>query len=249
MSVNAHIEVNDYINTLKNSNIPTVIVEGKDDIVIYRHLEDEFDINVLAVGGRKEVLKIFDATLDDPRLENKTLIFIADKDTWCNTGIPLEYQADNLIFTTGYSLENDVFIDHECQKIIDNHHNKNQFYQDKERFITWYALALQARIDSLNPMPTTRDLSTNPFHLFKEYDEFIKLLENETYPTELQQRLTEKFPLTIHGKSLLTLFIKNCKEFKIQAMFQTVAVKRGKNIERIFNDVEKAFNLLEINDV
>ncbi len=244
MSVNAHIEVNDYINTLKNSNMPTVIVEGKDDIVIYRHLEDVLDIDVLAVGGRKEVLKIFDEIANDPQLQDKTLIFIADKDTWCNTGIPLEYQADNLIFTTGYSLENDVFIDHECQKIIDNHQNKSQFYQDKEKFIQWYALALQARINKLNPMPNTRDLSTSPFHLLKGYDEFIELLANETYPTELQQRLTEEFPLTIHGKSLLTLFIKNCKEFKVQAMFQTVVVKRGDNIERIFTDVKKAFNYI-----
>ncbi len=220
-----------------------VIVEGKDDVIIYRELEKEIDnVTVLPVGGRKEVLEMFETEQDNP---NSKYIFIADKDTWCNTGIPEEYNHTHLIFTTGYSIENDVFIDHECQKIIDNHPNKNQFYQDKDKFIEWYALALQAKIDELNPMPDTRDLSTNPFHLFKKYDEFIQLLENETYPTDKKQCLTEEFPLTIHGKSLLTLFTKNCKEFKSQAMFQTVAVKRGDNIERIFNDVKEAFNLLQ----
>ncbi len=208
----AEFTLEENIAYLSHSDLPSIIVEGKDDVIIYRHLDTIIDdMTVIAVGGREQVLSIFKNQYENFGLQDKTLIFIADKDTWCNTDIPLEYQADNLIFTTGYSLENDVFIDHECQKIIDNHQNKNQFYQDKEKFIKWYALALQARINELNPMPNTRDLSTSPFHLLKGYDEFIELLANETYPTELQQRLTEEFPLTIHGKSLLTLFIKNCR--------------------------------------
>jgi len=60
-----------------------VIVEGSDDIVVYRSLITLYQskgIKVLAAGGRKNVLDIFDALKDTEHL--KKAIFIVDQDSW-----------------------------------------------------------------------------------------------------------------------------------------------------------------------
>ncbi|MGD4318289.1 hypothetical protein QT621_27815, partial [Xanthomonas citri pv. citri] len=147
---------------------------------------------------------------------------IADKDTWVNTGIPSKYQQDILIFTNGYSIENDVFIDYGCEQIleIEDSSIKNQFLADKEKFIHWYALALQATLNGEN-LTKEREIARDPNEVLgNEYSKFIALTANEIYPTELQSNLKENYPLQIRGKSLLNLFRKHLKHHSSKAMFQ-----------------------------
>ena len=48
------------ISALERSNLPTVIVEGEDDIIVYRTLDEKVDgIDVIDVGGRDILLKIY----------------------------------------------------------------------------------------------------------------------------------------------------------------------------------------------
>ena len=51
------------IATIKHSSIPTVLVEGKDDIIFYRKLEEEeefydFGLDILSAGSKSAVLSI-----------------------------------------------------------------------------------------------------------------------------------------------------------------------------------------------
>lgn len=247
--------VTEIIASLEHSTLPSVIVEGDDDIIVYREIENyiKHTIDVLNVGGRDKVLQIYDEISNRPGLQNKTLIFIADQDTWCNTGVPADYQSEILIFTTGYSLENDVFVDFGCQQIIDKHQNKDKFFDEKDKYLHWYALALQATLknkrerevsNQASQIPEDRQLS-RPLKniLHPNYQQLVSLKEDETYPNQLKQNLKDGFPFSIRGKALLELFIRSCKYHHSKAMFEQVAIKRGDHIERIFREVENIFGL------
>ena len=96
-----------------------VIVEGVDDIIVYRiliNLYKTLGIQVIPAGGRDKVLEVFDEIKSTNNI-NKT-IFIVDKDLWVFRGIPTEYQHERIITTSGYSIENDVFIDKENKKLL-----------------------------------------------------------------------------------------------------------------------------------
>lgn len=236
------VDLDEMIATLNDSNLPAIIVEGKDDIIIYRKLEEEIsNVVVTPVGGRANVLKIFQETINpNGRLYNKNIVFIADQDIWINIGIPDEFKNQKLIFTSGYSIENDIFIDYCCQKMIDDNPDiKSNFNQDKEKFIYWYALALQNTLNADGF--ENREISTSVHHLFNQYNEFSRLQENENYPTELKEDLEENYALKVRGKSLLELFSKTFKEHKPRAMFEAIAVRPDNCINRIFDDVKRLF--------
>lgn len=234
------LTLEEIVAILERSNVPTIIVEGKDDIIIYRQLDKIVGADVFSAGGRNNILEIFKNKLNNPKLKNKKLIFIADKDIWVNTNIPDEYQHEILIFTTGYSIENDVFIDYACEDIICSDEQKQKvFEQEKQKFIYWYALALQNIFNGTNL--ANRELSTGVHHVLSQYDKFSQLYENEQYPSSLKNDLDEKYTLKLRGKSLLELFGRAFKEHKPRAMFEAIAVRPNDCINRIFNDVKKLF--------
>lgn len=259
MANSRFLTVAETISALEHSDLPTVIVEGSDDIIIYRQLENHIvGVDVMPVGGRNAVLEIFQNKLTNPKLQGKEIVFIADQDIWCNIGIPNEFVHPSLIFTSGYSIENDLFIDYECQKMIDNDMTiKVEFEIDKIKFIEWYALALQKTIhhyqsfentvsaedvENLTRFPKKRKISTSQEHVLNNFEEFRKLEDGEIYPYDLQSELLKNFPLSIRGKALLSLFTTHIKNgLRIPSIFQNIAVRPGKSINRIFDDVTQQF--------
>ena len=50
-----HPTVDELVSTLRRSKLPTVVVEGRDDMQIFRWMEDLLkvhEVDVLSVGGR-----------------------------------------------------------------------------------------------------------------------------------------------------------------------------------------------------
>lgn len=59
----------EFVALLKRTSLPTLVVEGKDDMIVYRRLEDEYcdeSLSVLSVGGRDKVLRLFEALSESP---------------------------------------------------------------------------------------------------------------------------------------------------------------------------------------
>jgi len=138
--------VDELFATLKNSSMPTVIVEGRDDIVFYRKVEDELSdlgIDILSAGNKDKVLELREKILS----ENLSIpiAFIVDKDLWVNYGVPTEYQ-DSLITTNGYSIENDLFLDGDLLLLLDSDELLD-FKDDLDVFIKWYALAINRHVN------------------------------------------------------------------------------------------------------
>ena len=57
-----HLTEDEIVELLKRSSLTSVIVEGKDDMTIYRWIEEKIGIskaNFLPCGGRNTLLKVF----------------------------------------------------------------------------------------------------------------------------------------------------------------------------------------------
>jgi len=100
------VTADEIVATLARSNLPAILVEGKDDMSIYRWIENRIGYSgyVLPCGGRNQLLEIFDRKEEFHHLHTA---FIADKDMWLFTAVPEEYFE--VIWTEGYSIENDLY--------------------------------------------------------------------------------------------------------------------------------------------
>jgi Protein of unknown function (DUF4435) len=118
--------VNEIIAEMRNSAVNSlmVIVEGKDDLRIYRDIALRFlsasQVVFLFVGtkdddgkrdggGRNSLLELFKQVKTDLPNLKREILFFADRDLKVFEAIPMEWEG--IHFTNGYSIENDLFAD------------------------------------------------------------------------------------------------------------------------------------------
>ena len=109
--------VDELVATLHRSELPTVVVEGKDDMQIYRWVEARIgnrNADVLPVGGRENPLSVYERRTEYAHLP---VAFVADRDMWLFSGIPPGYR--DIIWTEGYSIENDLYLGAELENMLD----------------------------------------------------------------------------------------------------------------------------------
>lgn len=242
------LDINEVISTLSRSSLPTVIIEGVDDVVVYRILEDifsDFGISVLPVHGRKNVLKVFDRLNE---IENREQVaFIADRDLWVISGIPVQYTSSRLIFTDGYSIENDIFRDSGIRNLM-RRIEREKFEKDVEKYSHWYALTVKRTLENSHDVC----IKTYPGILFdnaSEYSRQIELRDNELYPDEILETVKSDIEKYIRGKSLMQIASRqlNCKgrDIKINpTVFLGIAPsKPGPLLSDIFAKVGSIFSI------
>ena len=134
------LTADEWVRTLRRSSLPTVLVEGKDDMRIYRWVEERLGTrktNVQAVGDRNKLLSIFERRREFPDLP---VAFVADRDMWLFSGIPSDY--DGVIWTEGYSIENDLYVDAELENLLDA--GKVQEHQQLlDAIVEWFAFEVE----------------------------------------------------------------------------------------------------------
>ena len=233
------------IEVLNRSSLPTVLVEGNDDVIVFRRLEDYFidlGISVLPVGGRECVLEIFQRRKEIKH--PKTLVFIADRDVWSISGIPAEYDSTQLIFTRGYSIENDIYIDGNFESLLFGG-EQNNLNSEIDIFSKWYSLAVYRFLNGKH-----NKLDTHPDSIFSDplLKQGIQSLEaGETFPTDLFERIKKDYKLLIRGKSLFGLLMRQLSykgravRHRHDSLIEQVAVNRGDLLSEIFERVGTLF--------
>lgn len=96
---------NEIISSIKKSSIPTICVEGVQDKAALRLVQNLIGIrgSILCCNGRTNLFAVWERRAE---FADKKVVFMADKDLFVFKKIPSEYQG--IIFTDGYSLENDI---------------------------------------------------------------------------------------------------------------------------------------------
>jgi hypothetical protein len=132
-----YFKEDELISLLKHSSLPTILVEGKDDVRIYRWLEDDINssgtihADILPCGCRNTLLKLYGL-----RTEFSNVIFIADRDMYVYKSIPSEYS--DIVFTTGYSIENDLYHGRGIENLFDKN-DTHIFGIALDAFLEYYA--------------------------------------------------------------------------------------------------------------
>jgi hypothetical protein len=128
------------VSILKKSDLPTIVVEGDDDMTIYRWLESRINVpkvDVLACGGRTALLEIYSRRHEFSHLK---VAFMADRDMWLFSSIPLQYSG--IIWTTGYSIENDLYAGSNLEGLLDPS-EATQYHQELQCIIEWFAFEVE----------------------------------------------------------------------------------------------------------
>lgn len=223
--------------TILRSNVFNVIVEGRDDYVVYNSLEDEEGleyISVLPVNGRSTALKVFELLKDK---DFKNIVYIVDKDYWVHTGIPDEYKSDRIITTDGYSVENDLLIDLDVTRIM-SREERLRFIDHINTILPWYSCQIKKVIDkkksylseNIGPLIFAPDHAKIKFHQETEFD----------HPDEFLIAEVDQNPLKmLRGKTLLSIAMFQLERkgrpnrHSAGSLLEIATSRRGDNLIRI----------------
>ncbi len=239
------LSVDEILETLKRSRLPTLVVEGGDDVIVYRRLEERLSdrsVSVFPVGGRTKILELLKKIEDLPRRE--AIAFAIDLDLWVITGVPVEFAYDRMVCTTGYSIENDAYHDCDFESLL-TASERQQFQDEVTRFCHWYALAVDRLLRGLDER-----IDVHPSAFLDspdKYAAYVKLREGEAYPHLLGEQVVNEYKRLLRGKSLMALLLRHLAKpgraarHTRTALIERAAVQRGPLVERLFESIASLF--------
>ena len=225
------------IATIARSSFPSIVTEGDDDVIVLRRLEDEFaetGLTLLPAGGREAVLEVFERRHTLPA--RARVFFIADRDLWVISGVPVQYQAPDLIFTSGYSIENDMYMDGDLELLLTRSEHRI-FQRELEIVCRWYALALNRCFEGLG-----ENISIHPNELLGDPDRAVALNELkdfEQYPEALRQRIFNDYARLLRGKTLFALLTRQSTGHHSRMLLDFGASRRGPLFHAIINNIRR----------
>ncbi|MUZ74354.1 DUF4435 domain-containing protein [Agrobacterium vitis] len=229
--------VDELFELLKRSNLPTVLVEGKNDIIFYRAIEEalrDLGVDMLPAGNKDAVLELRRRLKGQK--SSSPLAFIVDNDLWVHTGIPSKNEIEDIITTDGYSVENDLFVDGDLINLL-SEEEKKIFHEEVSIFCHWYALAVCRHLNNASTV-----FRTHPGKVLDntEYYRDSIILENgEVYPIEFYNEILTQFSRVMRGKSLFAILHRQLSrsgrdvKFSEKQLMAFGASRKGEKFQRI----------------
>ena len=134
------LTADELVATLLHTTLPTILVEGTQDMTIYRWLEKHIRLSntdILPCGGRNNLLAVYNRKSEFSHLKTA---FLADQDMWLFTAIPANYA--NIIWTKGYSIENDIYAGSTLEDLLDKD-ERHDFNKVLDSLIKWFAFEVE----------------------------------------------------------------------------------------------------------
>lgn len=129
------------ISTINHSSTPYIIIEGPDDVMIYRWILEDIGCTAFLEprNGCDGVKRIFDRRSE---IKTSRVVFICDKDAYVySKTIPSRYKG--IFFTKGYSIENDLYYGRALEKKLFEKKDSELFEKALNSFIRYYACELE----------------------------------------------------------------------------------------------------------
>jgi hypothetical protein len=225
------------INTLKRSYLPTILIEGTDDLFVYRWLKSKLDNSLVSLqpcGGRNSLFSIYDRKEE---FLDKNIVFIADKDAYRFDGIP--ENRNDIIFTTGYCIENDIFDGSNIEEFIDqdDQHNHNLL---RDVIGRWFVFQLKEYQEKIEKAQKTLCVAVHinvvsPKGLGNICPNYAESIGYSEPDTNLVNNIFQDYNLNIRGKQLfqmLSRFLSKKGRFSSfsEKNLIEIALKNGENI-------------------
>ncbi len=221
--VGAVDEIGELVALFRISQLPTIVVEDNSDARIYRqwieqHLLGTYKVGVIAVGGKDNLLELYNRRNEFADLP---VVFVANRGMRLFSGIPENY-AD-IIFTEGYSIENDIYSNSK-DKIENLIHSdkRTEFWSVKESIIIWFASEVEKSPEGnsrwINPdlddlVPTGQTKLDKALHL--EALHFLK--------SEIIDDIRNEYRLKLPGKLLFEM-VARFSNISFHGLFNTALV-------------------------
>ena len=202
-----HPTVDELVSTLRRSKLPTVVVEGRDDMQIFRWMEDLLkihEIDVLGVGGRPNLFAVYERKSEFGHLP---VAFIADQDKELFTQLPVGYEE--IIWTQGYSIENDLYAgaDPSLENLMDPQ-EADEHGKLLDIIVEWFTFEVEeflaGRIPEFNHhcnevVPQGQTEMDNGFRQSRGF---------RPPNSELEQQIREAYQLQLRGKQLFQMLVR-----------------------------------------
>ena len=204
---NGDMTVDDWVIVLSDNHtgIPTVIVEGKNDIPIYRRMEKYIGVqnaDVIQVGGRNNLLSLYERRKEFAQLP---VAFIADRDLWLFSGIPQDYP--DIIWTEGYSIENDLYVGADLEKVL-NPNDVDEHRQVLDSIIEWFAFEVEEHL-ACRPAHVATGLDTVVPPGTTEMDQGFRQSRGFRPPdAKRHQQMQAAYHLQLRGRLLFEMLIR-----------------------------------------
>lgn len=197
--------VEELIGIIQHSDLPNVLVEGKTDVSVYRKMESLFSPtkpDFLLCNGRSNLLKIYSRRQE---FSNKQVCFVADRDMWIFTNVPAEF--NEIIFSEGYSIENDLYFDSDIERLLVTDERQNHstliieiarwFACEVEKCVRGSAYCITPKMHLLAPLP---NFTCCPNHL-----NALGFVEPSK---EVYADVLENYKLKLRGKLLYEILLR-----------------------------------------
>ncbi|WP_171047594.1 DUF4435 domain-containing protein [Pseudoalteromonas sp. S554] len=237
--------VQEIVSTLKRSSLPTLVIEGSDDVYIYRYLKSKLSSRVVSIqpcGGRSTLFKIHDRKHE---FADKNIVFIADKDSYRFDGIPDDRK--DIIFTEGYCIENDIYQGSTIHSFIDEE-DSSSFELLRTLILRWYAFELerynanQSENKTLEVSAHINVISPDNTQLCPLFSQRIGFREPNTQTLEF---VANAYDSNVRGKQLFQMLSRFMSKKGRFSSFSDknlveIALKQGGNdlLQRLVCDME-----------
>ncbi len=203
--------VDELVSILHRSKLPTVIVEGRDDMQIFRWMENLINLNevdILSVGGRPNLFSVYDRKNE---FDHLPVAFIADQDKEIFSQLPIGY--DEIIWTKGYSIENDLYAgtDPNLETLMDLQ-EAAEHEQLLSTIIEWFTFEVEEFLAGRTPEFNHHCNEVVPQGQTEIDDGFRQRRGFLPPKSELQQQIKDAYQLQLRGKLLFQMLVRFLSE-------------------------------------
>lgn len=242
--------VEEFAITLRDSRLPTVLVEGSSDMRIYarwasHRLLGTYNVDVQAVGGKENLLQIYKRREEFAHLP---VAFVADRDMWLFTEVPKEYE--DIIWTEGYSLENDLYADAapQLERLLESG-EVEKYQQMLDSLCKWFAFEVEEYLAGRPISVASRLQAIIPLDQVKLGADFCRLrgfrLPNPKLLEEIrvnyQLKLCGRFLFGILKRSLNARDRANISSDGLYHIALTIPESQPR-MDRLMREIEKKLN-------
>lgn len=196
--------VDELIGMLNHSSYPTILVEGIDDVRWYRCFEQEFygNAKVFQVGGRSVLFNLYERHHEI--ISN--VVYLADRDMYVFGRTPEMYR--NIIFTKGYSIENDLLKGSVVVQTLLGSKDKARLNRLLPPLAKWFAFCVEEFKHGKSPVLTDAPQCIisergDQAEIRPEYKTRIAFHEPDE---SLKQKILLNFDMKFRGKNLSQLY-------------------------------------------
>lgn len=239
------MSVDEYLEVLKRSSLPTIITEGRDDYKIFRRMEREFSdigVSLMPVGGKDKVIQIFNRRQEYGHIKTA---YIVDRDCWVFTSVPEGYDNNLIILTDGYSIENDLYRDGDIEDFLYGE-EREKYYRDLDALVEWFSCTIKKYLNG-----EAIDLDIHPNRILDEEGKikspFQEFIDSISVEEDFRKHIRQEYKKFVRGKNLMALILRYLShknrdsKYSRANLIEMAMVKNGFHMQRFYTEISNVF--------